>query len=166
MPTAVIVRVNKLASDQPTLLTFYNCSSGEISDSDADAQQPDEPQYESPGVLVADDAKITGEDSKEESESDPSNGYDPDIMFTPPDEPTLIDSSSIPATGFVDKSTPESFKPTVEYEPTTTELVQTPAVLEPATAAPTDQPATDTWRRLTRERKQMSSYTPSMTGKS
>jgi hypothetical protein len=156
MPTAVIARVNALAADQPSLLTFYDRAGREIGDSDADAQQTGEPQYETPGV-VADDAKITGVDSKEDPESDPSNDYDPDITPTLPDEPPLIYSTPIPASGFVDESTPESFEPTVEHKPTATEPVPSPAVSEPTPVAPTDQPVTDTRRRSTRERKQVSS---------
>jgi hypothetical protein len=163
MPTAVIARVNELAADQPSLLTFYDRTGREIGDSDADAQHTGEPQYETPGV-VADDAKITGVDSEDDSDSDPSNGYDPDITPTPPDEPPLIDSTPTPASGFVDESTPESFEPTVQYEPTITEPVPSSAVSEP-TVTPTE-PVTDTRRRSTRERKQVSSYKPSMSGKS
>ena len=105
-------------------------------------------------------SKITGVDSKEDSESDPSNGYDPDITPTLPDEPSIIDPTPTPTNGFVDELTPKpkkvSFAPTVEYEPTAT---------EPA-ASPSEQPATDTRRRSTRERKQVSTYEPSMSGKS
>jgi hypothetical protein len=138
MPAVVIARVNELAAEQPTLLTFYDRSSREIGDSDADAHHLDEPQYETPGV-VADDAKITGVDSKNDSGSDPSNGYDPDITPTPPDEPSLIDSPPIPASGFVEEPTPMSFEPTVEYEPTTTE----PTIESTSTMPP---PTTDTQR--------------------
>ncbi len=38
----------------------------------------EEQQYKTPGV-VADDVKITGVDSREDSESNPSNDYEPNI---------------------------------------------------------------------------------------
>ncbi len=80
MPQPVITRVNELAADQPSLLTFTDRHGNEIGDADF-ISQPDV-SHEIPGV-VADAVEIPGVDAALETKT---TEYDHNDMLTTPAE--------------------------------------------------------------------------------
>ena len=168
MPQAVIDKVNSLAADQPSLITFTDRQGNEIGSEDDDVITPPQASsqsYEIPGV-VADNAQITGVDmdgaenkyqqnenkyQQDEQLDDLANDHghaDPPLLESGPDfEPTINDVPSTPD----HDSTPETI-----HEP-----------MRQVSVSAKDKPTRrDTIQRPTRERKQVKNYVPSMTGKS
>ena len=94
MPQPVITRVNELAADQPSLLTFTDRHGNEIGDAEFISQP--EVSHEIPGV-VADAVEIPGVDAAVETKP---TEYDPNDMLTTPAEPALIESTDEQATAF------------------------------------------------------------------
>ena len=161
MPQPVITRVNQLAADQPSLLTFTDRHGNEIGDADFISQP--EVSYEIPGV-VADAVEIPGVDTADETKP---TKYDPNDMLTTPAEPALVDESM-------------SEQP-AEFEPTNDDIVAPdndqsipqpePAAIESAAtdgevAAPAITSSPPGVRRSGRARTQTAAYVPSMKGKS
>ena len=167
MPQAVIDKVNALAADQPSLITFTDKQGNEIGE-ETDIITPPQRQseeYEIPGV-VGDIAKITGVDMDSATGDNSITNQKADLGNEPDhNEPPLVDSG----TDF-DPTTDDS--PTDEVTDTSFDESTPAAVSSPpakgktpeAFSEPTTQ-ATPT-RRSTRERKQIKSYVPSMSGKS
>jgi hypothetical protein len=153
MPTAVIDKINSLAADQPTLITFTDKQGNEIKE-DKDVITPPQTEYEIPGV-VPDIAETTGVDVEDVELGNHDTA--PDQMdgpgnVTEPTEPPLFEHAQ--------DSDP--------IEPTLHQEILTPAEAGPAEAAVTDaqpQVPIEQPRRPTRVRKQVQSYVPTMKGK-
>jgi hypothetical protein len=155
MPSAVIARVNELATDQPQLLTFYDRIGREIGDADAEYSTPsDDTQYETPGVIDK-SVEITGVDM--DNEQPTTTNHDPDIPPTD-NSPKLLEPTESAEAAALD------FEPPAPLEPEPVPIRQaSPVKNEKPAVAPTTPIAT---RRSTRTSNKPQSYQPSMTGKS
>jgi hypothetical protein len=156
MPQAVIDKVNSMAAEQPTLITFTDKQGNEIVDDD-DVISPPQTEYEIPGVVPT-IAKTTGVDVELD------NDYDND--HTSPDQTDGLGNVPEPIEPMLLESQHDSdpTDPTIEFE-------QQFEVLDPAgapTATLDTQPkiSVEENQRPTRVRKQVQSYVPSMKGKS
>jgi hypothetical protein len=105
MPQAVIDKVNALATDQPSLITFTDKQGNEIGEDDDVITPPHQPDYKIPGV-VEDIAKITGVDTEEAMDGNPSQHQMADLGNEPGhNKPPLIEGGT-------------DFDPTINDSPT------------------------------------------------
>jgi hypothetical protein len=159
MPQAVIDKVNSLAADQPSLITFTDRQGIEIGSDEDDVITPpqghQQTSYEIPGV-IADTAQITGVDMDAAQDNYQPNDQTDDLANDPGQtDPSLLESGT-------------DFEPTLDEVPTPSENVGTQEIDEPTRQVPVSSPPTtnEPTRRATRDRKQTKSYVPSMSGKS
>ncbi len=173
MPQAVIDRVNSLAADQPSLITFLDRQGNEIGESDAEITPPQissPTEYEIPGV-IADIAKTTGvnEAVNDVEPNEPHN----DVKLNEPQHQGQMDDldNDEQPTDF-DPSTESTSKPTldpsndpIEFEAhARNEGIGAP-IRSPSSSPKKSKPETSPVKRSTRQRKPVSSYVPSMSGK-
>ena len=163
VPQPVITRVNELAADQPSLMTFTDCHGNEIGDA-VYISQP-EVSHEIPGV-VADAVEIPGVDAAVETKP---TEYDPNDMLTTPTEPALIEPTDEQATAF-EPTRDDDDAPSDDVDHPTTAQPESAAFIPAATdgevAAPAVTSSPPGVRRSGRARTQTKAYVPTMKGKS